>query len=429
MSVVVSTEDTGPCQKQLVIEIPAPAVDAEHQRVLQEFGKEVHLPGFRKGKVPKGVVQRRFKDEIEKEVVERLLPRYWRQAEAESGLEPLLPPQVDEVELKPGEPFTFRATVEIRPEVELSGLGEFQLPDPPVEATDDEITEALDDLRRRGGDWVPVERSAAVGDLVDLEILRTSGAPPAEGEAADEEGPKEPQDLSIEVGDERVWEELSMAVTGLAEGQRSDFTKTLGEGDEAEPQKFEVRVKAVKEKELRSLDDDFAKSVGEFETLEELRQEIGKQISGGKATTRSRERETSLLDQLRERFPLDLPERVVQKDVEELVTQQAERLAQQGLDLDKADIDWAALMDQAKPQAEKRVHARLLLDAVAKDREIEVSEQEFETALSEIARAQKSSTMAVRQALDRSGRLAQLRGQLSRDKALKHLMGEDSGED
>ena len=120
MSVVVSQEDVGPCRKQLTVEVPAPAVEAETQRVLREIGNRVKVPGFRKGKVPADLVRRRFAKDIEQEVKDRLLPRYWRQAQAEASLEPLLPPEVGEVtDLKPGEPLTFVATVETRPVIEL----------------------------------------------------------------------------------------------------------------------------------------------------------------------------------------------------------------------------------------------------------------------------------------------------------------------
>ena len=112
MSVVVSLQDVGPCRKQLTVEVPAPAVEAETQRVIKEFGQRVRLPGFRKGKVPADLVRRRFAKDIEREVIDRLLPRYWRQAEAESEIQPLLPPEVDEVrDLEPGGPLTFVATV------------------------------------------------------------------------------------------------------------------------------------------------------------------------------------------------------------------------------------------------------------------------------------------------------------------------------
>ena len=124
----VSIESVGPCRKRLHIEVPAPAVDAETERVVREYGRKVRLPGFRTGKVPATVVQQRFKAEIEREVLDRLVPRYWKQAQAESALDPLLPPSVGDVVLKSGEPLVFVATVEVRPPIELRGHHELRPP-------------------------------------------------------------------------------------------------------------------------------------------------------------------------------------------------------------------------------------------------------------------------------------------------------------
>src|SRR5262245_27215762 len=171
MSVVLSLEEVGPCRKQLRVEVPAPAVEAETQRVVREFGQRIRIPGFRKGKVPSDLVRRRFAKDIEQEVKERLLPRYWKQAQAESSIEPLLPPEVDEVaDLQPGEPLTFVTTVETRPPIELRNIQDFDLPDPTVEPGTLEIEEAVENLRRQVAEWVPVDRPAARGDRVALEI-------------------------------------------------------------------------------------------------------------------------------------------------------------------------------------------------------------------------------------------------------------------
>lgn len=437
MSVVVSVEDSGPCRKQVVVEVPAPAVDAEQQRLLGEFGRAVSIPGFRKGKVPRSLIAQRFKKEIREELLERLLPRYWRQAEAESGLDPLLPPEVDEVNVEDGEPLTFKATVEVRPDFPLNGLDSLSVPNPPVEPDEQEVQDALDELRGRHGDWAPVERSAGQGDLVTLEIRQEpvdedSKAGEGEGgeagekeEAAAASSPEDPQTLSVEVGDPRIWEELSVAVTGLSAGQKGSFTRRMGEGEDASERTFTFEVQAVKEKELPELDDEFAGAVGEFEDLAALKEEVTSHIRQSKTRARQQERETTLLDQLRELHPIELPERVVQKEVEELLHRHAERLAMQGVDLNQAEIDWAALMEQARPEAQKRVHARLILDAVVAEKEIQVREQDFEQALSEIARAQGSSPLSVRQALDQSGRLGALKAQLRRDRAVRMLLGED----
>src|SRR5689334_19121695 len=236
MSVVVSVADVGPCKKQLKVEVPAPAVEAETQRVVREYGQRVRIPGFRKGKVPAELVRRRFQKDIEKEVVERLLPRYWHQAQEESAIDPLLPPEVEEVEeLAPGAPLTFVASVETRPQIELRNIRDFDLPDPSVDPGTMEIDDTLDDLRKQLSRLVPVARPAARADVVSGVIVELS---PEEGTPEGTPG-REPQHVQVEVGVPRVWEELSLALSGLAAGQEETFTHR--DGEDGPERRFRVK--------------------------------------------------------------------------------------------------------------------------------------------------------------------------------------------
>ncbi len=185
----------------------------------------------------------------------------------------------------------------------------------------------------------------------------------------------------------------------------------------------------MRERDLPELDDSFAAKVGEFETVEELREALTRRLNAAKNQESRRRRERAVLDQLRERHPLQLPSGVVDRETENVVRSYAEDLARRGIDPEKADIDWQQLFDQMRPQGEKEVHGRLLLDAVVEKLAIEVSEDEFETSLAALAKVQGKSTPAVRQALDRAGRLGDLRTQLARDKALKRLMGDEDAEE
>ena len=465
MSVVLSMQDVGPWRKQLTVEVPAPAVEAETQRVVREYGQRVRIPGFRRGKVPSELVRRRFAKDIEREVIDRLLPRYWRQAQAESEIEPLLPPEVDEVrDLEPGQPLTFVATVETRPRVELRNLRDFQLPDPEVEPGELDVDKAIEDLRMRFGEWVPVERPAARGDLVNARLIDVTEAPAArtgaEGAEAPEaaempeaaaapavpeaplaadapEVPEKADTVEFEVGDERVWEELSLAVSGLAAGQEATFTREAVPASPAaaspdpaaatgtRPRRFKIEVSAVKERELPALDDELAARVNpELGGLSELRQMVARRLREALVEERDDQRQRALLDQLRERHPMELPQGVVQREVEHLAADYAESLARRGVRPEQLGLDWQRVREEVRPVAERRVHARLLLDAIAEAEPVEVADEEFERALAALARAQKTTTPALRKALDETGRLAVLREQMRRDKTVRHLLGE-----
>jgi len=457
MSVVLSMQDVGPWRKQLTVEVPAPAVEAETQRVVREFGQRVRIPGFRRGKVPSELVRRRFAKDIEREVIDRLLPRYWRQAQAESEIEALLPPEVDEVrDLEPGGPLTFVATVETRPKVELGNIHDFQLPDPEIEPGELDVDKALDDLRVRFGEWVPVERPAARGDLVNAQVTELPEKGPATPETPETAetaaaptgtvGKMEP--VEFEVGDERVWEELTLAVSGLAAGQEAPFTREgaappapaaggaggpgAHSGQPADaaataagPRRFKVQVVAVKERELPALDDELAARVNpELGGLTALRELVSRRLREARIEERADQRQRALLDQLRERHPMELPQGVVQREVEHLATEYAESLARRGVRPEQAGLDWQRIREEMRPMAERRVHARLLLDAVAEAEPVVVTDEEFERALATLARAQKTTTPALRKALDENGRLAALREQMRRDKTMRHLLGE-----
>jgi len=424
MTIVQSIQDAGPCRKQVTVTIPAPAVEKEQTRVLRELGREVSIPGFRKGKVPPRVLRQRFGREIDKQVLDRLLPRFWQQAQAETELQLLLPPQVEEVgDLTDGEPLTFTASVEIRPEIEIGEIGELSLPDPPVEPEEDEMRQMLDDLRRRVADWVPVEREAARGDLVVAEIEEIPETPP-EGE----EGP-EPQTVEIEVGDPRVWEELSLAVTGLSAGQEGRFSHrepAPQEGPLPPERHFRVQVVAVKERDLPPLDDDFARTVGDFEDLAELESQVRDRLIAQKTQERWDARRDALVRELRARYPLELPRRVVDHELERIVNDYAQSLARQGVDVENADIDWRQVAEEARPKAEEQVHSRLLLDAVAEHEEIAIDDAELEEGLASLARSQNTSAPMVRRTLLERDRLEDFRHELRRNKTLRHLMGEEA---
>ncbi len=420
MSVVTSMEEAGPCRVKVTIEVPAPAVEAEVGRVVQDFRKQAQLPGFRKGKIPPKVIEKRFKSEIESEVTDRLLPRYWQQAQAEKGLDPLLPPTVEDLKFETGKPLIVVAVVETRPEIALGDISNFDLPADSTDVSDDEIEENLTGLRRRFAEWEVVDREAAQGDLVVASMRDL-----------DAEDDAEERPLHLEIGSEGSDEELGLALTGKAAGAKFEHTSSHGEGEEAHVHRYEVTVREVKEQELPELDDEFAKTMGDFENLEAMREALSASLADRKKSDLSRRRQEALMEQLRERHPLTLPEGVVQQEAERMVQEQASQMARQGIDLETVNLDWGAMVDQIRPVAINRVHERLVLDAIAKAEELKLDEEKFEQFLAAAAADQRTSSLALRQRLDQDGRLETLRSQLLREQTIGHLLGElgDEAED
>lgn len=450
MSVVVAVEDTGVCRKQLTIEVPPEEVEAATRRVVGRYAKSVRIPGFRPGKVPPELIRRRFQEEIDRDVVERLVPEYWSRAAEEQGIQPLLEPRLTEVgDVTSGAPLRFTAVVEVRPEVELGDLQGFELPELPAAPADEEVDEAIEDLRRQAGSWRDADRPAARGDLAVLRIrdekrqaaadegdagaeaaASAEGEPAADAAPAAAEGSDTPeaagwQPLEIEVGEPRVWEELSLAVSGLGAGQRTRFTRRPEEGSEAEPRSFEVEVAAVREREPAPLDDDFARRVGDFADLAALRQAVERNLAARKRQERYDKRREALLEQLRGRHPLALPQGVVDAEVEAMGRQFAHDLAHRGIDPQQAGVDWDKLAGELRGPAERRVHERLLLDAVAEREGIVARAEEVEGLIAAIAREQKAPVDRVREAL---GGPAGIAARLRRDKAVRRLLGDEEPE-
>ncbi len=416
MSVVISIEDVGPCRKQLKVEVPAPVVEAETKRIVDEFKRQVKLPGFRKGKIPRELVLQKYREDIEKEVVERLLPRYWRQAEAETELEPLIAPSIEDVDLQPDSGLTFVASVEVRPDIELGNLEDFDLPEEDTNPTEQDVDRAIEEMRRAVAEWVEVDRAAAQGDLIEGDLLELT---------TEETASAEPHDVRFEVGDSQIWEELTLEALGKKKSQSGEFERRVGEDEEQETRTYRLTVSIVKERDLPDLDAELAAKLGKFDTVEALKKDVEQRIRESKLAELRQKREKALLDQLRDRIPVALPQGVVDYEIEAMLRDYAQNLASSGVDLEQQGVDWQALGEQVRPQAESRVHARLLLDAVAAGRELEVDEEDFERTLATLASAQRRSTLAVRQELDRAGRLGELRNQMQREKALRSLLGED----
>jgi trigger factor len=459
VSVVVSDQEIAPSVRELKIEVPAAAVAAETHRVVEEYRRKVRLPGFRKGKAPLAVVRGRYREDIDQEVLERLVPRYWHQAEAEKSLQPLLAPRIQKVEIKDGEPLVFDAIVEVRPEIQLSPNRHFDLPDPATAVTEEEVDEVIVGIRRNAAPWVAAPRAAARGDRVELrlrDVGKRSTTADAEEVVGDEAQPSESpelgsgdggegaewQEAAFEVGDERVWEELSLAVTGLAVGQRGSFSRKEqvhhnhdhdhADGEPCDHQheverSYEFEVSGVLERDVPELTDEVARGIGDFATVDELRKTLAERLGNEKVQRRRREREQLMLGQLVERHPFQVPERVVQNEMQQILREYAESMAHSGVDPAKADVDWENLAERFVPMADRRVRARLVLDALAEADNVPVAEAELEAVIRLMAQRESKSPLQLRNWLDSQGQLGPLKQDLRRQRTIRRLLGEDDG--
>ena len=430
MSVVVSRREVGVCRQEFEIEVPASEVDAEYLRVARDYRRRARIDGFRKGKAPLDLVRQRFGDSIGEDVSERLAPKYWQRASEEDGVHAMLPPSVAPVQAAPGQPLRFTVTVDVEPEVEIGDSRSFELPQPETEPSEAEVDELLEQVRLQRSTWVPVERTAARGDRVRGRIHR-SAMPGYAPEAAAEDDQDRDQDdrgpatheIDLELGDERAWPELTDNLTGLSAGQRADFERTETDEDVERQRGYEIEVEEVLERKLPDVDDDWASSLAAtIETVDDLRRQLGEQVQAQKTEQAGQQRTDALLDQLRERYPVTLPEAVVEREALQMARSYANNLARQGFDLERQQLPWEQLMEEIRPQAEKRAHSSFLLDRIARDDGVEATAQDLERALEIMARARNTNRGRLRRELERDGGLEMLRVELRRDRTVQTLL-------
>lgn len=430
MSVVVSRREVGVCRQEFEIEVPASEVDAEYLRVARDYRRRARIDGFRKGKAPLDLVRQRFGDSIGEDVSERLAPKYWQRASEEDGVHAMLPPSVAPVQAAPGQPLRFTVTVDVEPEVEIGDSRSFELPQPETEPSEAEVDELLEQVRLQRSTWVPVERAAARGDRVRGRIHR-SAMPGYAPEAAAEDDQDRDQDdrgpatheIDLELGDERAWPELTDNLTGLSAGRKADFERTETDEDVERQRGYEIEVEEVLERKLPDVDDDWASSLAAtIETVDDLRRQLGEQVRAQKTEQAGQQRTDALLDQLRERYPVTLPEAVVEREALQMARSYANNLARQGFDLERQQLPWEQLMEEIRPQAEKRAHSSFLLDRIARDDGVEATAQDLERALEIMARARNTNRGRLRRELERDGGLEMLRVELRRDRTVQTLL-------
>ena len=268
--------------------------------------------------------------------------------------------------------------------------------------------------RNEEGDGAAAEAAAAKAD---------EDADEEGDEEGDKEGDQEGDEVQIEVGDANVWEELSLAVTSLKAGQEGRFTRRPAEGSEGRPRTFRVRVEKVQERDLPPLDDQLAKRLGDFETVDALRQAMEDKLRHDRGHERDAKRREALMEQMRQRYPVPLPEGVLHEESQTLLNDYAQDIARRGVDPQKSGIDWNKLGEQFRPHATRRVHDRLLLDAVADQRDLQASPAEVDAAVASIARSQGVGAEQVRKAM--GGSFEGLGRQIRREKAIQWLLGEE----
>lgn len=400
----VEVEELGACKRRLQVEEAPEVVRAAWELAMSSVQREATLPGFRKGKVPRSMIKLHFAGDVKQEVARRLIPDVYRQAVSEAQIRPVEEPELQDVRLEENAPLSFSAVVEIKPAIALGTYRGLAVRHEPKTFRDEEVDEAVAEIREQHAEFHGVERAADLKDLVIVDYTLT----PEGMDTRSETG------YSFLVGQGQVMREIEEAVIGLVPGASRTVRVRFPDDHRNEALRGKsgeaaVTVREVKEKALPTLDDDFAKTVGPFETLEALRSALRQELEARRARENRRSLEEAVVDALIAAHQVEVPEALVLRQVAHQIEHAREGVRRQGLDPDRLPWDYEKLMADLKPGGERAVRRALLLEAVAEAEGIAADEAEVDAEVERFARAGQRPVPAVRRMMEQSGDLETLR--------------------
>jgi trigger factor len=410
------------CTRELVLDIPAEDVSKAFKGVTRNYQKYAKIPGFRAGKVPETVVKRRFAKQIRKEVIDGLLPERFNQAVRDLGVTPVGQPQVTELTVEEGQPLHVKAVFEFIPPFSVDGYKDVTVPKPSAEISEEEYQQEMTQLRESRATVEPVEedRPLVNGDWAEItytgKVEGVEDAPPMAGE-----------DTLVEVGGKDTVEAFTTALRGAKAGQQLHVSATYPtEYPEAKlagkTVDYDIDVKAIKKRTLPELNDDFAKEVGEYENLSELENRVREHLGNRKRRSVEGETKDRLMQALIERFPLVVPESLVQEQVDARLERGLRALAAQGMQTEQMrKLDFGRLRLAQRDSAIAEVKSSLLLARIAREEGVEVSDEELDREIQIAALQSREPVETLRARLTEDGGLARIREQLKREKTAQLL--------
>jgi trigger factor len=416
--------DVSDTKKNLVVEIPSTTVDAEIDKVARDYSRAARIPGFRPGKVPQSVVRQRFRDQILHDVAHGLIPRAVDEALRERGMEPVDTPDIRDVVIEEGQPLKFTAAFETVPPIDPGDYGAVTIRRKAVQVGEDEVEGALSQLRERAARYEPVEgRGVEVGDSVVLDMKRTAlgGAEGAESNT------DRHTDVTVDIGAPANPPGFDEALAGLEVGASKSFEVTYPADYTIQELagttvQYQVEVKGIRFRVVPELDDEFAKDLGEYDSLEALRTRIREDLRHEKTHEVEREARADLLKQYAGRVAFDVPASLLDREVDRRVEEFVRRLIEQQIDPMRTDINWEEFRERQRTAADEAVRSALVLDEVARREQLEVAAEDVDAELGRYAQRTGRTAAAVRARLEKEGGLSRLYTGLRREKAVEFLL-------
>jgi len=421
---VSPTETSSSTRREIAVEIPVEEVTRETNALIQKYQKLARIPGFRRGHVPASVIRQRFSEDLKSDVVEALVPRYFRKEADRQGLIPVSQPQVTDLHLKDNEPLRFKASFEVMPEIKVDGYKELRAEKPEISVTDEEVEQSLNGVREQHATFTAVEgRPLADGDYAQVSL----DGKPKDGPTDGQDKPVHMDEVLVEIAGKNTMPEFTENLRGASAGDERVFEVTYAQ--DAQEQRlagktftYTVKVQSIKQKSLPELDDQFATQLGEFKTLDEVRQRIRESMEAERKHTAEHEAKDKLVAELVKRSEFEVPEALVDRQIDVRLERGLRALAAQGMkaeDIKKMDLN--RLRVGQREQALQEVKASLVLDKIAEEEKIEVSDAEIDREIEALATQSKQTPEAIRARLTRDGALDRIRNRIRSEKTLDFL--------
>jgi trigger factor len=412
--------DVSECKKNLDIEIPQEVVDHEVTHIAQELARKARVPGFRPGKAPIGVVKTRFREEIVSEMMQHLMPKYFGNAVDEWKLDLVQTPHFESVDYAAGKPLRFKAVFEVYPHLEVTNYEGIPVNEVSVHVEDSEIEASLKKIQEDMAELSPVEEDRPVkeGDFAEISYAGTiagSDEPPITGQKAVAEigGPTTVKEFTENLVGASANEEKTFTVN-----YRPDYPEQRLAGKSVE---YTVKIEAIKTKEIPDLNDEIAQRFGEYKTLDELKAKIREDHEKHKRDHAQEQMREKMLEWLEDNNEFELPESLVERQLQIRVQRLLRDLARQGINPQRLDVDWSKIREDQQRQAIRDVKGSLILEHISEKQNITVTDEEIEAEVEKIAADTNRPKEKVKEVLSRDSGLERLRGQIRNKKTLDLL--------
>jgi trigger factor len=406
------------CRKELDLEIPAEEVSKATEKVAKELARIARVPGFRPGKAPISLIKRRFADDIKGEVLQTLVPEHVEKAVAEQKLTPVSQPQVDKLDFQEGQPLKFRASFEVLPEFSLGDYNNLEIEMPEMKITDESVSNTLAEMQQRAATFAPVEdRPVQNDDFVQVKLL---GTPDGGGE------PVQAESVLCHVGAEETMEPFNENLRGANVDDHKNFDVAYP-ADYPDPKlagkkfHYAVDVLGIKTKKLPELNDDFAKDVSDATSLDELKKKVRDGLEHERDHRQKDLQREKILAELVKLHEFPVPDSLVEHQMDVRLERVVRSLAQQGVDPRAVNVDWVSLRKRQEERARDDVKAELVIDRIASEEKIDVSDEELQHELEHMAGDSGESAEAIQARLTKQGALDRIKAKLRSDKTVDRL--------